>query len=62
MTDKHRNRRWKLRHAMSNFRHNYRNWRRAANGKIAVVIGCTMLKMSLATEINVRLLVGRKEA
>ena len=62
MTDKRRNRRWKLRHAMSNFRHNYRNWRRATNKKVAVWVGCTMLKMALATELNVRLLVEREEA
>lgn len=60
MIDKHRNRRWKLRHAMSNFRHNYRDWRSVASGKIAVVIGCTMLRMALATKLNVRLQVGRK--
>ena len=60
MTENHRNRRYKLRHAMSNFRHNYRNWRRATNEKVAVWVGCIMLKLALATKLNVQLQIGRK--
>ena len=59
MTDKRRNRRWKLRHAMSNFQHNFLFLRRLSHErKFAMRVSMSTTRMALWTGVNVRIAYG----
>lgn len=59
MTNKHRKRRWKLRHAMSNFRHNFLFLRRLSHErKFAMRVSMSTTRMAVWTGVNVRITHG----
>lgn len=61
MTVNHHNRRWKLNHAMSNFRHNFLFLRRLGlEKKFSMMVSIAVTRMAVWSGLNVKLSVQKE--